>query len=63
MSSVAILHLSCILMGLLLIGTGFWAGFSMRKPFDMIGAFLAPLGLILALIGVVLFYLPDFFSR
>ena len=50
-----------IIIGLALIGWGFWASDKMKSPWNVIGALCAPVGLVIALLGVLLFCVPNFF--
>jgi len=56
------LKIGAILFGIVLLFWGVWAGFEARKPINLIGAALAPLGLIMALLGVLLLCVPNFFG-
>ena len=47
-------HISIIILGIILIGWGLWAAYNMKRPFDIIGAILAPIGLIITLLGILL---------
>ena len=51
-----------VIVGLLTIGYGFWASYNVKRPFDIIGAVLTPIGLMITLIGVLLICVPGFFS-
>ncbi|MBN2053382.1 hypothetical protein JW905_00585 [bacterium] len=55
-------YLLVILVGLAGLGWGFWASFEARKPFNILGAVLTPLSLLVALLGVLLLCVPDFFQ-
>lgn len=48
--------------GVFMIGWGFWAAYNARKPIDIIGAILTPVGLLLALAGIILLWIPNFFG-
>lgn len=58
-----ILKIIAILCGILLLFWGVWASFEGKKPYDKIGAVVAPIGLIMSLIGVLLLCVPGFFSN
>lgn len=49
--------------GITLIGWGLRTSFSSKKMWEMTGAASACLGLLLALLGSLLFFLPDFFNQ
>ena len=51
-----------IITGIFTMGWGLWASFNLRKPFDIVGAAFAPIGLVLALLGTLLICVPKFFS-
>jgi hypothetical protein len=51
-----------IIGGILAISWGLWATFNLKKPYDIFGAACAPIGLVLALLGVLLICVPNFFS-
>ena len=55
-------HVITILAGLGILATGFYASFEARKPYDLIGAVAAPVGLLVALVGTLLLCVPDFFT-
>ena len=50
-----------IICGIFLIGSGIRNAFMKKPPMDTVGAFLALLGLIASLVGIVLICVPDFF--
>lgn len=56
-----VIHISMVIVGLLMIGWGFWAAYNAKRPFN-IGAVSTPIGLIVALLGVLLICVPGFFS-
>jgi hypothetical protein len=49
-------------VGLLLIVLGFWAGHTWPRPYDALAAWCAPIGLLLTLAGIVLLFIPHFFT-
>ena len=55
-------HVALIICGLLLIGAGFWGSTQLRKPYDALIAWGAPVGLLVVLTGVVLLIMPNFFA-
>ncbi|MFH2013089.1 MAG: hypothetical protein ABIJ37_10370 [Pseudomonadota bacterium] len=57
-----IIYISMVIIGILMIGLGFWAAYNARRPFNTIGAVFTPVGLIVALLGVLLICVPGFFS-
>ena len=57
-----VLYVLMIIAGIPLVGWGFWASYNARKPWDIAGAILIPAGLIIALLGVLLTAVPDFFK-
>ncbi|MBN2385106.1 hypothetical protein JXQ70_19705 [bacterium] len=59
---LTVLKILAIVLGISALFWGVWAGFEARKPLNIIGACLAPLGLIMALLAVLLLCVPNFFS-
>ncbi len=55
-------HFITIFIGLAFLIPGFKAAFDAKKPYDIIGAFSAIVGLIIAVIGTLLLCVPDFFT-
>jgi hypothetical protein len=55
-------HILLTALGLLLIVLGFWGGHVWPKPYDALAAWCAPIGLILMLAGIVLLFIPNFFT-
>lgn len=55
-------HVLLTALGLLLIILGFWGGHAYPKPYDAFVAWCAPLGLFIMLAGIVLLFIPNFFS-
>ena len=51
-----------LLVGLFLLATGTIGAIRLSPPRDTLVAFLAPLGLLLALVAIVLLCVPGFFS-
>ena len=49
-----------LLFGLWAASWGMWASFNRKPPINLLGAVMAPLGVVLALLGGVLFFVPDF---
>jgi len=49
-------------LGLLLIMLGFWGGHVWLKPYDALVAWCAPVGLVVTLVGIVLLFIPSFFT-
>ncbi len=49
-------------LGLLLIGLGFWGGQVWPKPYDALVAWCAPIGLVVMVVGIVLLFIPRFFT-
>ena len=49
-------------LGLLLITLGFWGGHVCPKPYDALIAWCAPIGLVVMLAGIVLLFIPNFFT-
>lgn len=47
--------------GIFLIGFGLWGIHSCNTYLERLGALLAPIGLLIALLGVLLLCVPDFF--
>jgi hypothetical protein len=50
------------MLGLLLIVLGFWGGHVWPKPYDSLIAWCAPVGLVVTLVGLILFFIPRFFT-
>jgi hypothetical protein len=61
-STTVLGHVLLTALGLLLIILGFWGGHECPKPYDALVAWCAPIGLIIMLAGVVLLFIPNFFS-
>ncbi|MGB3975466.1 MAG: hypothetical protein WBM02_00075 [bacterium] len=55
-------HSITVLLGLILLFWGFWASFKARKPWDIIGSILSPIGLFTAILGALLMCVPHFFG-
>ncbi|RLB83667.1 MAG: hypothetical protein DRH17_01860 [Deltaproteobacteria bacterium] len=51
-----------IVCGIFLIASGIWGAFKKHPPMDTLGAFLALIGLIASLVGVLLICVPGFFA-
>lgn len=51
-----------IVCGIFLVASGVWNTFKKKSPWDAVGAFLAIVGLIVSLVGVLLVCAPDFFG-
>lgn len=51
-----------IICGIFLIAFGTWSAFSNESPAGTIGAFLACVGTVVALVGVLLLCVPGFFT-
>ncbi|MBE9503373.1 MAG: hypothetical protein IME96_04290 [Proteobacteria bacterium] len=51
-----------IIVGLIIIGGGFWVSYNTKKPWDIIGALCLPVGMIITLFGVLLNSVPNFFK-
>jgi hypothetical protein len=47
---------------MVLIIAGLWGSTQLRKPYDALIAWCAPLGLLVVLTGVVLLIIPNFFA-
>lgn len=56
-------HILLILCGLSLIVLGFWGGHEWRSPYHALVAWCAPIGLVVLLVGIVLFFIPTFFTQ
>lgn len=57
-----VLYIVMILAGLFSTGWGIWASHRCSGKKSLLGAILAPLGLVIALLGVLLVCVPNFFS-
>ena len=55
-------HILLTVLGLLLIVLGFWGGLGWPKPYEALVAWCAPIGLVLMLAGIVLLFIPSFFT-
>ena len=55
-------HVLLILLGMVLITAGFWGSTQLRKPYDAVSAWCAPVGLLVAFVGIVLLIIPHFFA-
>lgn len=55
-------HILLTALGLLLIVLGFWGGHTYPKPYDALVAWCAPIGLVVFLAGIVLLFIPNFFT-
>lgn len=56
------LHAMMVIIGLFVIGWGFWAAHNAKKPLDIIGSFSILIGLAAAILGTLLLCVPGFFS-
>lgn len=56
-----VLYVLMILMGVSAIGVGFWASYYAKKPWNIVGSVSLPVSLLIALLGVLLTCVPDFF--
>jgi hypothetical protein len=54
-------QLFTIFAGIILLFWGFWATYEAKKPWSAIGAICAIIGLITALLGTLLLFVPGFF--
>jgi hypothetical membrane protein len=52
-----------IVCGTFLVASGIWNTFKKRPPWDAVSAFLAVVGLIASLVGVLLICVPGFFGQ
>ena len=57
-----IVYILMIVAGLAAMGFGFRTFAGAREPLDKLGPLLIPLGLIVALLGVLLVTVPNFFN-
>jgi len=55
------IHSIMVVGGLLLVAIGLWAAHCRTGFMEKLGAVLAPLGLLITLLGILLLCLPDFF--
>ncbi|RLB96253.1 MAG: hypothetical protein DRH43_02505 [Deltaproteobacteria bacterium] len=51
-----------IICGIFLIGSGMWSAFTKKGPADAIGAFLALVGLMATIVGILMICVPGFFG-
>ena len=56
-------HLIMVVGGLLFIGIGLWAAHYRTGFIEKLGGVLAPLGLLITILGILLLCVPDFFFR
>ena len=61
-STTVLGHVLLTALGLLLIILGFWGGHVWSKPYDALVAWCAPIGLVVMLAGIVLLFIPSFFT-
>ena len=54
-------HRLLTVLGLLLIILGFWGGHVWPRPYGLLVAWCAPVGLVVTLVGIVLLFIPGFF--
>ncbi|MDT8316838.1 MAG: hypothetical protein RQ824_02465 [bacterium] len=57
-----IVYILMIAAGLAAMGFGFWTLAGAKHPLDKIGPVLLPVGLVVALLGVLLAVVPNFFK-
>ena len=55
-------HILLTVLGLLLIILGFWGGHVWPRPYDALVVWCAPGGLVVTLVGIVLLFIPSFFT-
>ena len=55
-------HALLTTLGVSLIVLGFWGGHECSKPYDALVAWCAPIGAVIMLVGIVLLFIPNFFS-
>jgi hypothetical protein len=58
---MVLLYSIMVMSGIVMIAFGLWSIHYRTGRMEKIGAILAPLGLIIALLGVLLLCVPDFF--
>lgn len=51
-----------IAAGLAAMGFGFWTLSGAKQPWDKVGPVLLPVGLVVAILGVLLAVVPNFFK-
>ena len=56
------IYIMMIPVGICLMGWGFWSAYNLRKPWNSVNSLFAPVGLVIALTGVLLVCVPNFFS-
>jgi len=57
-----VIYVIMIIAGVAALAFGFWASYNAKKPWDIVGAVSLPLSLIIALLGILLTCVPDFFK-
>ncbi len=62
MTSVLILHLAMIVVGIGAVAWGLPAAHRLQKPWDIAAALVVLAGVVLALLGVLLATVPGFFK-
>lgn len=60
--SGTLLHVAMLLSGLALMVVGFWGSSQFRWPFNELASLVAPAGLVLSIVSVVLLVIPTFFT-
>ncbi len=60
--SETLLHAAMLMVGLTLIVCGFWGSSQLRWPFGEMISLIAPIGLLLSIVSVVLLVIPTFFT-
>jgi len=60
-SAMRFVHLIMVIGGLFFIGIGLWTTHYRTGFVEKIGAVLAPLGLLITILGILLLCVPDFF--
>ena len=57
-----LIHIFMVISGIVLVGLGLWSSHRLSKPLNHLGALLSPIGLVMALTGLLLSFVPKFFS-
>ena len=62
MVRVRYLGIVLVIAGLWASSWGVWSSFNRQKPIDLLGSAMAPLGVVVLVLGGVLIAVPQFFS-
>ena len=57
-----LLHLGMVIIGLIMVGFAFWAIHYRTGFLEKLGGIIAPLGVLITILGALLLAVPGFFS-